>query len=96
MKMTAFCERSNNNLLSIENSGKDEVIIYPNPANDVAMLNESISEIISITSITGQSVPVIFDQENISTKHLNNGTYFLSYKNDSNEFKTIKLLIFHP
>jgi hypothetical protein len=96
MKMGAFCEKSNNNLLSIENPSKDEVIIYPNPANDVAILNESISEIISITSITGQSVPVLFEQQNISTKHLNNGTYFLNYKNNSNEFKTIKLLIFHP
>ena len=96
MKMTAFCEKSNNNLLSIENSEKDKIIIYPNPANDVVILNESISEIVSITSITGQAVPLVFDQQNISTKHLNNGTYFLSYKNNSNEIKTIKLLIFHP
>jgi hypothetical protein len=88
MKMTPFCERSNNNLLSIENSGKDEIIIYPNPANDVVILNESISEIVSITSVAGQAVPLIFDQKNISTKHLNNGTYFLSYKN-----KSLSLLI---
>ena len=95
MKMGAFCERSIN-LLSIENPIKNEVIVYPNPANDVVKLNESVSEIISITSITGQSVPVIFNQENISTKHLNNGTYFLNYKNNSNQIKTIRLLIFHP
>jgi len=96
MRMGAFCEKSNNNLLSIEKTIENETFIFPNPANDFLMLNESISKIISITDITGQSVQLISEQKCVSTNHLSNGTYFLSYQNNSNEYKTIKFLIIHP
>lgn len=96
MRMGSFCEKSNNNLLNIGNINENKIIIFPNPANDLLQLDDSIAEVISITTITGQLVPVILNQQNISTAHLSNGTYFLSYKNNFNQLNNIKFLIFHP
>jgi hypothetical protein len=96
MRMGSFCEKSNNNLLSIEDSKEDKVIVYPNPANNLLKLNNAVNRIISLTNITGQAVPIIVNQQELSTSNLPNGIYFLSYQDNFNHIKTVKFMIFHP
>lgn len=81
-----------------ENLGR-LIKVYPNPANDfIEISNPSALNFnhVSIISITGQQLlqqPINSSQLKISTQTLNNGVYFLQFKNQSEVIGVKKLNI---
>jgi hypothetical protein len=97
MRMGAFCEKSNNNLLGIEEKEEISEKIYPNPSNDKLFINDlDLKKIISINDIAGKSVLFESNNQFINTEKIENGTYFLTFLTNKNHLITIKFLVIHP
>ena len=83
--------------LSVEDESFDATTIYPNPVQDrLTIKSNSFITNLKIVDITGKKVFEYQNEvngiDNIDTKSLSNGLYFVTLYSDQNEQKTIKLI----
>ncbi|NEN22539.1 T9SS type A sorting domain-containing protein [Cryomorpha ignava] len=91
----------NCNLVGLEEIGLGEVNLFPNPSNGVTYLDvqnpNGYTLIMSIVDITGKTVRenVVLNstRNEINTKNLNAGIYFLNIVNEQNERSVYKLMV---
>lgn len=67
---------------SIKNNISNNFKIFPNPIDDVLNINNYKLTLYSVFNLTGQKVKTIYSENQIPLKDLEDGIYFLSFKND--------------
>ena len=98
LKQTDFnTEFKYSELITVENcNGKDEIAIYPNPANQevfVKMKDEATLEIFNLLGEITKTQQLKTGENKIDVSNLNNGTYFFKLSNSTSVLKFSKVIV---
>lgn len=75
-------------------TNKNEIKIYPNPANNIIKINTTLQyTAIAITDVTGKKIKDFDNKpDEINVSNLMNGVYFIHFYNESIQLKSVKFV----
>ena len=80
------------NYMSVNESNKTKITLYPNPVKDILNFSEEVSDV-KITDISGKTVKQVANSsKNINVENLPKGIYIVSFKTKSGNVVSQKLI----
>jgi polyhydroxybutyrate depolymerase len=85
-----FFNQYSNPLATINESAENSISVYPNPCEDLLMIDSNSSSIdqVILTNISGEIIPISLEDKTISLTHLPAGFYFLTITSESHLFQS--------